>query len=70
MILNRQCLKVLQAFPVDAQLCQQYGAQVFNYQGEDTPEYQKICGEFTSVIDDIIGSMENIKSQVPVFSEE
>lgn len=69
MIPHRHCLKVLQAFPVDAQFCQQYGSQVFGYQGEATPEYQQVCTSLTSVIDDIIASMEEIKSQIPVSEE-
>ena len=67
---NRHCLKALQAFPVDAQFCQQYGTQVFGYQGEATPQYKQVCTEFTSIIDDIIASMQNVKSQIPVHSEE
>jgi len=70
MIVNRHCLKVLQALPVDAQLCQQYGSQVFSYQGGVTPDYQQLCLEFTLVIDDIIASMQSLKSQIPAVSEE
>ena len=51
---NRQCLKVLQALPVDAQFCQQYGMQVFGYQGEETPQYQQVCTAFTSVIRPVV----------------
>lgn len=46
---NRQGLKDLADFNIDAQFCQQYGAQVFNYSGEVTPQYQQLCANFSNL---------------------
>jgi len=63
---NRQGLKDLADVNIDVHFCQQYGTQVFNYQGDVTPQYQQLCEDFAVVVDDIINDMQAIKSQIPV----
>ena len=65
---NRQGLKDLADVNIDVHFCQQYGTQVFNYQGDVTPQYQQLCEDFAAVVDDIINDMQAIKSQIPVTS--
>jgi hypothetical protein len=62
---NRQGLKDLSAFNVDTQFCQQYGAQVFNYSGELTPQYQQICVNLTNILNDLSGDIQSILQQIP-----
>lgn len=63
---NRQGLKDLSTFTIDAQFCQQYGTQVFNYSGEVTPQYQQLCANLSSVLSDITADIEAIQRQIPL----
>lgn len=65
---NRQGLKDLADFNIDAQFCQQYGTQVFNYSGEITSQFQQLCTNFIAVIDDIVADMQKIKAEIPATS--
>ncbi len=65
---NRQGLKDLADFNIDAQFCQQYGTQAFNYAGEITEEYKNLCLNFATVIDDIVTDLQVLKKQIPVFN--
>lgn len=67
---NRQGLKDLADFNIDAQFCQQYGTQAFNYSGDVTPQYQQLCTNFSAVIDDIIADMQEVKKQIPVVGRD
>lgn len=67
---NRQGLKDLADFNIDAQFCQQYGTQVFNYSGEVSPQFQQLCTNFSAVIDDIISDMQEVKKEIPVVGKE
>ncbi len=67
---NRQGLKDLADFNIDAQFCQQYGTQVFNYSGDVTPQFQQLCTNFGTVIDDIISDMQEVKKEIPVIGRE
>ena len=62
---NRQGLKDLSTFNIDAQFCQQYGTQVFNYSGEITPQYQQLCANLSSVLNDITTDIQAIQAQIP-----
>jgi len=63
---NREGLKSLANFNIDAQFCQQYGSQVFNYQGDSTEkQYQQTCLNLDYIIDDLISSLQIIKTQIP-----
>ena len=66
---NRQGLKDLADFNIDAQFCQQYGTQVFNYSGEPTQQYQQLCATLSSVLSDILADVQAIQAQVPVFQK-
>ena len=63
---NRQCLKDLANFNIDAQFCQQYGTNVFNYQGDLNPHYAQICGNLEVVLDDLVKHLQAIKAQIPL----
>ena len=65
---NRQCLKDLANFNIDAQFCQQYGTNVFNYQGDLNPQYAEICGSLETVLDDLVKHLQAIKAQIPMVS--
>lgn len=67
---NRQGLKDLADFNIDAQFCQQYGTQAFNYQGEITEEYKNLCLNLATVIDDIVTDLQVLKKQIPVVGRE
>lgn len=67
---NRQGLKDLADFNIDSQFCQQYGTQVFNYSGDVTPQFQQLCTNFSTVIDDIVADMQKIKAEIPVVGRE
>ena len=62
---NRQGMKDLSAFNVDSQFCQQYGTQVFNYSGEVTPQYQQLCEDLSSVLNDITADIRAVQAQIP-----
>jgi hypothetical protein len=62
---NRQAIKDLSALNVDSQFCQQYGTQVFNYSGEVTPQYQQLCANLSSVLNDITTDIQAIQAQIP-----
>lgn len=62
---NRQGLKDLSTFNIDAQFCQQYGTQVFNYSGEVTPQYQQLCTNLLAVLTDITADIQAIQAQIP-----
>ena len=62
---NRQGLRNLANFSIDEQFCQQYGGKVFNYAGEITPVYQRLCEAFSTLIDHMISEMHAIKNQIP-----
>ena len=66
---NRQCLKDLANFNIDAQFCQQYGTSVFNYQGEFNPDYAQICGSLEIVLDDLVKHLQAIKAQIPLATD-
>lgn len=61
---DRESLKHLSSFNVDAQFFQQYGTQLFGYQGEKTPQYQQLCAGFKSILDDISTQLEALKSKI------
>lgn len=63
---NREGLKVLSDFSIDSQFVSRIGNQVFNYQGEITPEYQAACLEFKVVVADAKGDLDKILSNLPV----
>ena len=63
---NRQSLKDLANFNIDAQFCQQYGTNVFNYQGDFNPQYAQICGNLEVVLDDLVKHLQAIKAQIPL----
>lgn len=66
---NREGLKDLADFNIDAQFCQQYGTQVFNYSGEATPRYQQMCANLTAVLNDIATDIQKIQGQIPAFQK-
>ena len=66
---NRQSLKDLANFNIDAQFCQQYGVSVFNYQGDSNPQYAQICGNLESVLDDLVKHLQAIKAQIPLTTD-
>lgn len=67
---NRQGLKELAEFNIDAQFCQQYGTQLFNYQGEVTEQYQAMCNNLLAVLDDIMTDCEAIRRQIATGGRE
>ena len=64
---SRRTLKDLAMFNIDAQFCQQYGTQVFNYSGDETPQYQAICANLSSALDDLTADIQAIRSEIPTF---
>ena len=62
---NRNGLKDLADLTIDAQFCQQYGTQLFSYQGDNTSQYQQLCETFTKMLDDILDDIAAIKTQLP-----
>ena len=64
---NRKGLKYLADLNIDVQFLQQYGQQVFNYQGQSTQDFESICALFQTVITDLKNDLQNIESQIPVF---
>ena len=65
---NRQYLKDLANFSIDAQFCQQYGNQVFNYQGDFNPQYAQICESLEVLLDDLVKHLQVIKAHIPIAS--
>jgi hypothetical protein len=62
---NRQSLKDLANFNVDAQFFQQYGANVFNYRGVDDEQYIEACLKFREVIGDVSEHIRRISNCLP-----
>ncbi len=67
---NRAGLKDLANLSIDSQFCQQYGTQVFSYQGEVTPQYQQLCANFVSLINDVLADIKAIQAQIPVTDDK
>lgn len=65
---NRDGLKALSDFNIDAQFVQKYGSNIFGYSGEVSPEYQSMCQTLQAVIADLTADLDKIKSNIPVFS--
>ena len=63
---NRQGLKELAGFNIDSQFVQQIGSQVFNYSGEDNQQYRDMCANLSSVINDTIADLQQVKQLLPV----
>ena len=61
---DRGGLKDVSALLIDAQFCQQYGTQLFSYQGEKTEQYQQLCLSFTAILDDVLSHVDAIKSKM------
>jgi len=62
---NRNGLKDLADLTIDAQFCQQYGTQLFSYQGDNTAQYQQLCATLAKMLDDILDDIAAIKTQLP-----
>lgn len=63
---NREGLKALSDFSIDSQFVSRIGNQVFNYQGEATPEFQNACAELLRIASDTKTDLDLIISQIPV----
>lgn len=63
---NREGLKALSDFSIDSQFVNRIGNQVFNYQGEATPEFQNTCAELLRIASDTKTDLDLIISQIPV----
>lgn len=63
---NREGLKALSDFSIDSQFVSRIGNQVFNYQGEVTPEFQNACAELLKISLDSKTDLDQIISQIPV----
>jgi len=61
---NRQGLKDLADLSIDVQFCQQYGSQIFNYNGESTPEYEQLVESFKVLLEDLLQDVKNVQSQL------
>ena len=61
---NRQGLKDLADLSIDVQFCQQYGSQVFNYNGESTPEYEQLVQACKIVLEDLLVDVKNVLDQL------
>ena len=64
---NRDALKHLASFAIDAHFCQQYGAQAFHYAGEITPACQHLRASLSVIIDQMIQDLVAIKGHIPLF---
>lgn len=63
---NREGLKALSDFSIDSQFVSRIGNQVFNYQGEVTPEFQNACAELLKITIDAKSDLDQIIAQIPV----
>ena len=63
---NREGLKALSDFSIDSQFVSRIGNQVFNYQGEVTPEFQNACAELLKIVLDSKTDLDQIIVQIPV----
>jgi hypothetical protein len=63
---NREGLKALSDFSIDSQFISRIGNQVFNYQGESTPEFQNACAELLKIVNDTKTDLDQIISQIPI----
>lgn len=63
---NREGLKALSDFSIDSQFVSRIGNQVFNYQGEVTPDFQNACAELLKISLDSKTDLDQIISQIPV----
>lgn len=63
---NREGLKALSNFSIDSQFIIRIGSQIFNYQGEVTPEFQTTCAELLKIVSDFKINFDQLISQIPV----
>ena len=64
---NRDALKYLASFAIDAQFCQQYAAQAFHYSGDATISYQHLCENLSPLIEQMMADLALIKEHIPAF---
>jgi hypothetical protein len=62
---NRLGLISLSQFAVNAHFAQTYGAALFKYQGEETPDYEGLCAELQKVLADALAQLTEIRSHLP-----
>lgn len=65
---DRQGLKLLAELNIDNQYSQQYGVQIFNYNGEATDDYKNLCSNLFGSLDDVIQEADALKKRIPLFN--
>lgn len=67
---NIDGLKDLACFNVDCGFIQQYGSRLFNYSGEITDEYYRLCTELSTVLKNATKDIENLSKEIPTQNIE
>jgi|JI10StandDraft_1071094.scaffolds.fasta_scaffold01126_12 hypothetical protein len=62
---NREALKLVSAFNIDAQLAFQNGSQIFNYNGDVNDSYSHACDSLKELYDDIIKQVTLLRDHLP-----
>lgn len=63
---NRNGLKDLAKLTIDAQFCQQYGTQLFSYQGENSAQFKQLSINMLGVLRDLASIINVVIDQIPV----
>ena len=64
---NRNALKDIADFNIDASFVQRYGNQIFSFSGEATDDYKNLCQNLSTVINDSIEDLQSLSKEIPVF---
>jgi len=64
---NRNGLKSVSDFAIDAQFIQAHASKIFQYSGEETEEYRALVAELQKVVSEAMNSLQSIQSLVSVI---
>lgn len=67
---NRKALKLVADLSIDSNFVQQYGNQVFSYNGDETPEYKTLCENLALAVSDALTDLQNIQKEIPTINSK
>ena len=69
---NREGLRSISKFAIDAQFIQTYAANIFKQQGQEedeseSEEYKSLCAYMKKVVSDAMDDLREIQAEIPVL---
>ena len=70
LIPNREGLRSISKFAIDAQFIQTYAVNLFKQPEEESEEYKSLCAYVKKVVSDTIDDLREIQAEIPVVGLE